>query len=112
MDERIVFLEQQLAGAITHLRVSQENHAALLAQMSGHEDRLKLVYRQKRDRDEAINKQLRLSVAHLAQAAARYAFIRQHQVQIWKLGIAAEGDALDKLIDAKLEQQPTAAPTS
>lgn len=106
LDEEIAFLRAQLAGAVTQLRVAEGHVRQLTGQMQGYDARVREVYRKKRDQDEARNKELRLSVTHLCQAATRYSYLRQHQVQIWKLGIAAEGDALDKLIDAKLEQRP------
>lgn len=101
--EQIAFLQEQLAGAVMQLRVQEGHIQQLSGQMTGYDERVRKIYRDKHDRDEANNKQLRLSVAHLAQLAARYQFLRQYQVQVWKLGIAAEGDALDRLIDARLE---------
>lgn len=107
--ERIAFLEQQLEGAVMHLRVSQDNHSQMLATMSTHEDRLKAIYKEKRDRDEARNKQIQVAVTHLQRDASRYAFIRQHMVQVWKLSIAAEGHALDCQIDTALQRHEKSA---
>lgn len=99
MTERETFLEQQLAGAVNHLRISQENHAALLREMKGHETRVKATYKERNDAREREAKALRIQITAIQQDAARYAYIRQHQVQIWKLCIAAQDIELDRLID-------------
>lgn len=107
LEKENAFLGAQLAGAVTHLRIAEGHVQQLTGQMQGYDARVSKIYRDKRDQDEKRNKEIRLSVAQLAQDAARYSYLRQHQVQIWKLGIAAQETELDKRLDAAMQSRET-----
>lgn len=104
--QKIEFLMRQLAGAVTMLRQSDERNAGLIEQMKRYDARRAGVYKDKKKLVERQATELRIQLAQAHQDASRYRFLRQHQVQVWKLGIATQGETLDKLVDAKLEQQP------
>ncbi len=93
---RVAFLEQQLTGAVKLLHGKDATEAACNA-------RLQRVYDQAERELEArlavTKARLQNLVDETREAAQRYAFMRQHQVQVWKLGIAASGESLDREID-------------
>jgi hypothetical protein len=96
LEEYVVFLETQIAGAVGTLRQRDETERTIAERYSA---RMKLTLdhvdkEQARQRDSLIDLQKSLGAA-----ADRYNFIREHQVQIWALGIAATGDNLDQAID-------------
>lgn len=95
----INFLEAQLANAIGRLQKFEGDEAAtvdrLEAQYRGHRDKLGMDIAQRRDR-------IRNMEAHILANAQRYDFLRQHHVQVWKLGIGATTEGLDNAIDDRM----------
>lgn len=100
-EEHIAFLEQQLCAAIAMLRQKDQTEAEIAAKYD----------RQSTATVDSVKQQLRDQVTHLQQLektlvmqVTRYRFLRQYQVQIWKLGIAATGEQLDKALDEHIER--------
>lgn len=108
--EHIAFLEGQLANSINLLKRYEGGEAATVERLEatyrGHRDKLGADVAQRRERIA------RMEVQILANAR-RYDFLRQHQVQVWKLGIGATGLGLDNAIDdllLKAAKQPASNP--
>lgn len=101
--EYIAFLEQQFSNAINLLQKYEGGEAAtverLEAKYRGHRNKLGADIAERRERIK------RLEAAILANAK-RYEFLRQHMVQVWKLGIGATGQALDSTIDELIRKGP------
>lgn len=99
--EYIAFLEGQLANAINLLTRYEGGEAALVerleAQYRGHRDKLGADIAQKRERIKQMEERILAN-------SRRYDFLRQHLVQVWKLGIGASGDGLDRVIDDLLSK--------
>lgn len=96
-----VFLEHQLANAVHLLRTKDATEEQCIA-------RLNLKYQalfdhQEKSKDRWQKECLRLEQTYGA-SHARYLLLRQHQVQVWKLGIAATGEQLDKALDEQIER--------
>lgn len=98
---RIAFLEHQLAGVFSFLAQKDATEAACIKRYEG---LYATRYAAMREQHERKMKQLKGLGERLITNAHRYEFLRQHQVQIWKLGIAAQGDKLDSLLDAAKER--------
>lgn len=100
--EYIAFLEQQFSSAVNLLQKYEGGEAAMVERLEGK-------YRTERDQLRADIKQRRERIAHMERQiltnAGRYDFLRQHLVQVWKLGIGATGFALDAAIDDLLRNK-------
>lgn len=98
--ERIDFLEQQLSAAVAHLRAKDATEEACTS-------RLNAIAKQAAVEADEKNKRLRSRLkvieTELSASANRYSIIRENQVQVWKLGIAATGAQLDELLDRIIE---------
>lgn len=97
--ERIAFLEGQLALAITHLREKDATEEACAK-------RFEALYA---ERFAAAKDALEDAKRQFAAAASRYALIRQHMVRVRKLDILASGPHLDYLLDKILKEGQSAA---
>lgn len=104
-DERIEFLEHQFANCYARLVESETRVSTLLAERIAGTAAVKARYREQMQSMVNQTKQL-------ARDAALYGMLRQHLVQVWGLGIAAKGDALDGLLLEQLKriQQPPGTP--
>lgn len=95
------FLMEQLHGAVTMLRARDETEERCNA-------RYRTIYRAT---EERLQKQVEEIKQRSAEAikktqvdATRYRFIREHQVRVWKFGIAATAEQLDRALDEQLER--------
>lgn len=88
------FLEHQLAGAVAALRSKDATEEACI-------QRLEVRYQSHHDN---LKKTLDEIERRLGVGAERYALLRQHQVQVWALGIAATGEQLDHALDEQIEK--------
>lgn len=100
-DERIAFLEQQLAGAVMHLRQKDASEDACIA-------RLEAFYKERFDGLQAerdrIRESYQESIKQLGLYAMRYDLVRQYTVRIRELDILCRGLALDHELDKLIER--------
>lgn len=99
--EYIAFLEQQLAGAVMFLRQKDATEEACVKRL---EEQYRVQFAQNRDLLEERRKQFDLRERELGAGYARYALLRQYQVQVWSLGIAATGENLDRALDEQIRR--------
>lgn len=102
-----VFLERQLAGAVALLRAREETEAQVVhrydARYKTHEAQMVRI-------DEARKKAIADLERQYGAYAARYSLLRQHNVQVWGLGIATSGENLDRALDEQIERSIATSP--
>lgn len=99
--DQIVFLQQQLAAAISILRAYEQTESNRSAKYRN------LCEERKKDfevRTAKVEERFNRLTSQVLVNATRYALLRSHQVQIWKLGIAATGEQLDKALDEQIKR--------
>jgi hypothetical protein len=99
--ERIAFLEHQLAGAVMLLRQKDATEEACVARF---EKLYASRYAAMQEQHDLKMKRLEALGPRLIASAARYDLARQHLVQIWGLGVAAQGEQLDSALDAQIKR--------
>lgn len=99
MEERIAFLEQQLAGAVTFLRQKDATEEACVARL---EAQYAQGYAEHERKVQAKIKRIEAMGKRILANSNRYELLRAHMVQVWKLGIAASGENLDTVLDERL----------
>lgn len=95
--ERADFYESSFRNCYARLVVVEERLAALLEETKTHDNRVKKRYH------EQIKTQNHMLLEY-ARDAARYNFLRQFQVQVWRLGIVAAEGQLDQLLTVAIER--------
>jgi hypothetical protein len=99
--EQIAFLEQQLAGAVMFLRQKDATEEACAKRL---ESIYKASFADMLRQLQIQAKRVKNLEARLGADSTRYAFLRQHMVQVWKLGLAASAEQLDKALDEQIER--------
>jgi hypothetical protein len=102
MSEREAFLEQQFAAAVGLLRHNEANQAACIKRIGDqHEHSIAVMQKAYDD-----------SIAQHKAFAARYAVLREHMVRVRDLGILANNEHLDHLLDKEITRVTQAQKTS
>jgi hypothetical protein len=91
----------QLANAVGYLRRFEEGEAAVIRRL---EDRYRAKEMQLDAEIDGRRQRLKQQAKSALTDSERYAFIRQHIVQVWKLGVGATGMQLDHAIDALMRK--------